>query len=247
MAFLSRLGLLIRVSRPMFWMGPPVLYLLGILHSDVSPETIPATILGIALSFPLSLCKTIILSYFPKDIFYFFFILLLRDEGIFAVNDAYDYESDIQNPRKTRPWADGTSLDRADCQYALSAAKVSTALVLSAALPISLQSPQILGYIILGLIISWTYSSPPIRFKERPIADSLSTGLLCWLAWACGFSTSDQATWASNYGWYVFFIGTGVHSLGAMVDAKPDAAAKHRTIATVYGERFAAFFGLIFW
>lgn len=167
------------------------------------------------------------------------------------MNDVYDYDSDIQNPRKNKLWADGTVLDQDDSHFVILAARVSTVLVLLLTLPASIQSPEVLGYLLLSVIISWIYSSPPLRLKERPVLDSLSKGVACWSLWACGYTSSGHRSLVYpaggnfSYGGFVLFFGTALHSLAAMVDAKADASTKQRTIATVFGERFSALFATV--
>jgi 4-hydroxybenzoate polyprenyltransferase len=169
----------------------------------------------------------------------------------FGVNDVYDYDSDIQNRRKNNKWADGTVLDQVNHRFVLASARLSTILVVLLALPASIRSPQLLGYTVSFLSLAWMYSSPPFRLKERPFLDSLSNGAICWLFWACGYIFSGDTTLAFNTqtasrnGWFVLLYASALHSLAAMVDAPTDASAKYRTIATVFGERFAVLFSLI--
>ncbi|EEQ30477.1 prenyltransferase [Microsporum canis CBS 113480] len=221
MPFSHKLELLVRVSRPTYWIGPPILYFFGMLQAGTYPQTIAEIILAAALSFPLSLV-------------------------IYGVNDIYDHDTDIKNPRKGKAWADGAVLNKAHYQYILSACKVATTGILFLALPASIQSSQILGLISVSLAVAWAYSSPPIRFKERPVMDSMFSGLLYWSIWACGFVISKESTYSGRdiltHGAWVIFNVMGLHSLAAIIDANADAAAKVRTIATVYGEKCTALF-----
>jgi 4-hydroxybenzoate polyprenyltransferase len=167
------------------------------------------------------------------------------------VNDAYDYDSDVQNQRKNNHWVDGTALRQADHSFVLLSAKVSTAFVVLLALPASIRSPQLLGCTVSFLSLVWIYSSPPFRLKERPVLDSLSNGVICWLFWACGYTFSGDMSLvfntepASRNGWFVLLYGSALHSLTAMVDERADASAKYQTNATVLGGRFAALFSMI--
>jgi len=111
-------------------------------------------------------------------------------------------------------------------------------------------SLKLFGCIVAVLALLWAYSSPPFRFKERPVLDSLSNGVICWLFWACGYIFDDKTTpgpslLASKHGWLVFLYGSALHSMAAMVDVDADAFAEYRTIATVYGEKSSALFSLI--
>jgi 4-hydroxybenzoate polyprenyltransferase len=167
------------------------------------------------------------------------------------VNDVYDYDSDARNQRKNNKWTDGTALDPMHHLYVLRAARISTLLVVLLALPASVTSPQLLIHTLSLLCLIWTYSLPPFRLKERPILDSLSNGIICWLFWACGYTFSGDTSLvsktkpASKHGWLVLLYASALHSMAAMVDTQVDSSAKYRTIATVYGERFAAMFSTI--
>lgn len=166
------------------------------------------------------------------------------------MNDVYDYNSDVQNRRKNNLWTDGTVLDQVNHNFVLLAARISTAFVLLLGLPASIRSPQLFGYTVAFLSLVWMYSSPPFRLKERPILDSLSNGLICWLFWACGYVFNGDTSLvfdtmrAARNGWLVFLLASGLHSLAAMLDARADASVKYRTIATVFGEKFAALFSV---
>ena len=166
------------------------------------------------------------------------------------MNDVYDYDSDVQNRRKNNCWADGTALEQVDHSFVLLAARISTASVLLLGGPASCRSPQLFGCTAAFLSLVWMYSSPPLRLKERPILDSLSNGLMCWLFWVCGYVFNGDSSLlfdtpgAARNGWLVFLLASALHSLGAMLDVHADASVHHRTIATVFGEKFAALFSM---
>lgn len=240
---LDRLQLLFRVSRPGGWLGCPSVYFMGVVDSGTYPQTLPVILFAVAVSFPICLGKSMDTCRFS--------CLLIRRTVMFGVNDVYDYDSDMQNPRKTRLWADGTVLNQVDHQFVLLAAKVTTILILLLALPASIQSPLFLGCVVLCLILCWVYSSPPLRLKERPTLDSLSTGVGFFLMWACGYTVSGNrhlaytASGNCSNGRFVFLSTCALHSLFALLDAKADAATKQRTIATVLGERLSAMFSAV--
>ena len=167
------------------------------------------------------------------------------------MKDVYDFDSDTPNPRKNSIWTDGTALDPALHRSVLQAAQASTLLVILLSVPASIESPRLLGYTISLLSLIWAYSSPPFRLKERPILDSISSGVICWLLWASGYNFSENTSlvpeteFFSKHGGFVFLYASAMHSLAAMVDSQIDSAAKHQTIATVCGERFAATFSMV--
>ena len=100
--------------------------------------------------------------------------------------------------------------------------------------------------IILALLfLSWQYSAPPLRSKERPLLDSLSNGAIVDLAYLAGYTAGAGVLdmRAIRLKGHVLGLCTaGVHALGAIVDADADASVGQRTIATAFGPRVATSF-----
>lgn len=244
MSLFKQLPLLVSVSRPLSWIIAPTIWFSGLVHSGKYEMSVDQLLFGIALTLPICLSMLAIATskFLPCTI--------LMRRVTFGVNDVYDFTSDSQNRRKTNQWTDGTALDQHYHRYVLLAAKISTVLVILLTFPAWRCSSQLLSCIIVILAVLWAYSSPPIRLKERPILDSLSNGVICWLFWACGYVFDGEAPFlssvpASKHGWLILLYGSALHSMAAMVDVDADAYAKYRTIATVYGEKFSALFSFI--
>ena len=119
------------------------------------------------------------------------------------------------------------------------------------ALPAVTNSPRVLGCTVAFLGLAWSYSMPPLRLKNRPILDSISNGLMCWLFWASGyvFEGKRALLWSTDpsatNGRLVFFFASGLHSLAAVADVQADASAGDRTIGTGLGERIALLFSFV--
>jgi len=160
---------------------------------------------------------------------------------VFGVNDVYDYESDRRNPRKNANSFEGGVLDPAHHSDVLNAAYLSTIFVIFSAL-VNRRRDNILAATLL-VLLGWQYSSPPLRLKEVPVYDSLSNGVIVFLAWYCGFSFSGLSI--SNVplsGITLSLCTAGIHALGAVVDSESDLTAGQTTIATALGKRGAAIF-----
>ncbi len=98
---------------------------------------------------------------------------------------------------------------------------------------------------LLLIAVSYYYSAPPIRLKERPPLDSISNGILFFLAFSLGYSFGNQI-WDIPLKIYFVAIGVmGIHSFGAVMDYSVDQAAGHRTIAVVFGKRAASMFSCL--
>ena len=176
------------------------------------------------------------------------------------MNDVYDYASDLRNPRKQGQSLEGGILDPAYHNFVLSAARVASAVILLSSFispssyPTSTSTSRNFTqpFITIAILaLSWQYSSPPFRLKERPILDSLSNGTLVWLCWALGYTSSGAALFGPNAGegaskgWLLALCTSGVHALGAAADVDADVAAGQQTIATVFGVRTAAAFSAV--
>lgn len=154
---------------------------------------------------------------------------------LYGINDIYDYDSDRLNPRKSTH--NFSAKDKALIKRA--SLLVSALLVLSSI--VTLDISNIISMLLL-VAVSYYYSAPPIRLKEKPPLDSISNGLLFFLAFSLGYSFGDNL-W--NIPLKIYFVAIcvmGIHSFGAVMDYSVDKAAGQRTIAVVFGKRLAAAF-----
>ncbi len=163
------------------------------------------------------------------------FFLVPYNLAMYGINDVFDYESDLRNPRKGG--VEGAVLDRRMHRPTIIAALVTTV-------------PFVIYLAIVGSPLSWlvlaislfavaAYSAPGLRFKERPFLDS--------------FTSSTHFVSPAVYGlvlagavftpqlWLVlaaFFLwGIGSHAFGAVQDVIADREANISSIATVIGAR----------
>ncbi len=143
MPIMDKLRKAISISRPIFWLGPPALYRLGLLLAGIDRGPIEI-IEMLLLSFPLS------------------FI-------IYGLNDLHDIEVDKKNPRKGGIW--GAKLSPEDAPWVKQLIVVFSALIILAA--ISTLNPLHIFLSLFAIGIPYIYSVPPIRLKSRPILDSL--------------------------------------------------------------------------
>lgn len=164
------------------------------------------------------------------------YFLVPYNLAMYGINDVFDYESDLRNPRKGG--VEGAVLDRGMHRITLWAVLITNIPFLVAL--ILLGSP--LSWLILAISVAavLAYSAPGLRFKERPFVDSLTSsthfvspavygivlaggslaepGLLCLLA--------------------AFFLwGMASHAFGAVQDVLADRAGGLASVATVIGAR----------
>lgn len=160
---------------------------------------------------------------------------------MYGINDVFDYESDIRNPRKG-------GLEGAVEQKAFHAVIIRAAII--ANLPFLLYlflTGTAAANIVLLLLIFFVlaYSMAGLRFKEIPVLDSITSsihfvGPMVYALAITGLS-SDYLPYVIAF----FLWGAASHAFGAIQDIIPDRAAHLSSIATVFGARRTARITLI--
>lgn len=161
------------------------------------------------------------------------FFLIPYNLAMYGINDVFDYESDLRNPRKGG--AEGALLDRSAHRRTLIAAAVTTI-------------PFVVYLVIVGSPLSWlvlafslfavlAYSVKGLRFKEVPFLDS-ATSSVHFVSPALYGLVLAGATFTPQL-WLVllaFFLwGVGSHAFGAVQDVVPDREGGISSIATAIG------------
>ncbi|MBW9205835.1 prenyltransferase [Mumia sp. zg.B53] len=152
---------------------------------------------------------------------------------MYGVNDVFDYESDVRNPRKGG--VEGVVLDRAVHRTTIVAAAVTNLPFLVALVVLgSPASSAVLAVVVFAVV---AYSVPVLRFKERPFLDSLTSsthfaGPACFGVAVAGasFSTTVVAALLAFFLW-----GIGSHAFGAVQDIVADRAGGIASTATWLG------------
>ena len=171
------------------------------------------------------------------------FFLIPYNLAMYGINDVFDYESDLRNPRKGG--AHGAVLDRRMHPITLWAAGLSCA-------------PFVVYLAIIGSPLSWViltlslffvvfYSAPPLRLKERPFADSITSSIPFFSPAVYGLVLAG-ATWTWQLGLIIVAFGLwGVasHAFGAVQDVVADREAGISSIATARGARWTVWFALV--
>lgn len=163
------------------------------------------------------------------------FFLVPYNLAMYGVNDVFDYESDLANPRKGG--AEGAklppSLHRATlwASAVLGGAFVVALVVLGAGRPVS--------WVVLAvsLFAVLAYSVPGLRFKEIPVVDSItsSTHFVSPALYAAALAGTTLTpplvlTLIAFFCW-----GMASHAFGAVQDIGPDRDAGIGSIATALG------------
>jgi 4-hydroxybenzoate polyprenyltransferase len=164
------------------------------------------------------------------------FFLVPYNLAMYGINDVFDYESDLLNPRKGG--AEGALIQRTRHRGILVACAVATVPFLA----------------VLGVAGSWranlvllvsmfallAYSAPGLRFKERPFLDSLtsSTHFVSPAVYGLVLGGADFNAQLIALLLAFFLWGMSSHAFGAVQDIVPDRAASLGSIGTVMGAKW---------
>ena len=170
------------------------------------------------------------------------FFLIPYNLAMYGINDVFDYESDLRNPRKGG--AHGAVLDRRLHRVTLWAAGITCL-------------PFVTYLVIVGTPASWAvlaaslffvvfYSAPPLRLKEVPFADSLTSSIHFFSPAVYGLVLAGAAwSWQLVAVVVAFALwGVASHAFGAVQDVAADREAGISSIATARGARWTVWFAL---
>lgn len=170
------------------------------------------------------------------------FFLVPYNLAMYGINDVFDYESDLRNPRKGG--AHGAVLDRRLHRVTLTTAAV-LCLPFVAFLVVA-GSPASWAVLAASLFFVVFYSAPPLRLKERPFLDSL-TSSIHFFSPAVYALVLAGATWTWQLAAVIAAFalwGVASHAFGAVQDVVADREAGIASIATVRGARWTVRFAL---
>ena len=159
---------------------------------------------------------------------------------MYGINDVFDYESDLLNPRKG-------GIEGAVTERSLHKTIVWSSVLLSVPFLAYLivytnwQATLWLGFVVFMVI---AYSAPKLRFKERPFLDSVtsSTHFVGPLVYALIIVGWQPAFWP--YVLAFFLWGMASHAFGAVQDIIADRQGKIASIGTVLGAAWTVRFAL---
>lgn len=162
-----------------------------------------------------------------------FYFLIPYNLLIYVINDVFDYESDINNPRKNS--IEGGLLPPETHRFMLLATLLCNAPFIIYLC--SLRNIAVSVFLLLIIVGAIAYSVPPFRLKELPVIDSINSSFhfISPLVFALLLSG-----WKTVYWPYVlaFFLwGCASHAFGAIQDIIADRKAHIRSIATTLGAR----------
>ena len=168
------------------------------------------------------------------------FFLIPYNLLMYGINDVFDYESDLANPRKGG--IEGAVADRTR------AAQVHRAILLWSLLSVvpfsvwmmTLSDAAAAATLALVIGTAVAYSAPVLRFKERAFVDSATSATHFMGPLLYGL-VAAHADLGSAWVWPIlaaFFLwGMASHALGAVQDIQADRSGGIGSVATVIGAR----------
>jgi len=209
---------IVKISRPRFWLYTAGPYLLGYAASSRSSEDL--------LSFLFLVC----LLYF----------LIPSNFYLYGINDLFDRDTDIHNPKKGSKEVLSTDLGVGPLLVV-----VVASLIISLVMIIILQG---VARLLMGLYIalSTLYSTPPARLKTRPLLDSYSNSLYA-LPMIIGYAQNAGVLPRIDILIASIAWTASMHAFSAIPDIEYDRRAGLKTIAVWLGLRGTLIFCAINW
>jgi 4-hydroxybenzoate polyprenyltransferase len=161
------------------------------------------------------------------------YFLIPYNLAMYGINDVFDYESDLRNPRKGG--VEGAVLARAMHRPVLVAVLVTNVPFL--AYLVAVGSAASVGVLAVSVFAVIAYSITGLRFKERPVLDSITSSThftspaVYGIVLAGGAFT--PALWAILAAFFLW--GLASHAFGAVQDIVADREGGISSIATVLG------------
>ena len=207
-----------RTSRPRFWVYALGTYILGVAAAMHSHQyqiwwTIPVIVFFVFFTYPANLFT-------------------------YGVNDIFDYETDLLNPKKVEY----------ESLILPSERKTLWAYIAIVCIPFLLYAllqlqPLTVLSVVCFFILAASYSTPPIRAKARPFWDSIISGLhyvspgLVGYVLGAGIA-GEQISYPICIACITsgFLWSAAMHAFSAVPDIEADKEAKVQTIATKIGK-----------
>ncbi|MEQ1735787.1 MAG: prenyltransferase [Rhodoglobus sp.] len=171
------------------------------------------------------------------------FFLIPYNLAMYGINDVFDYESDLRNPRKGG--VEGALLDTRMHRPTLIASVVTTVPFVAYLVVVgSLLSGLVLAVSLFAVV---AYSVKGLRFKERPFLDSATSSTHFVSPAVYGLVLAGAVftpqLWAVLGAFFLWGIAS--HAFGAVQDVIADREADISSIATVIGARATVRFAIV--
>jgi 4-hydroxybenzoate polyprenyltransferase len=160
---------------------------------------------------------------------------------IYGVNDIFDQDTDQDNDRKG---GYGGAKIRSHEVRPIAWAVVLTNIPFLVYFAVTLPWPATLWMVAYAFSF-WQYSSPPLRFKGRPIWDSLSNADYAFPLVFVAYALGSEPIWAAAIGLMAWSMAKHVYD--AIQDIDEDGEAQIRTTAVAFGLKGALVWSAAWW
>ena len=164
------------------------------------------------------------------------FFLIPYNLLMYGINDVFDYESDLRNPRKGG--IEGALLDKSLHRLTIWSSVLSCVPFVIYLLAVGNAASG--AMLLFAVFTVLAYSVKGLRFKEKPFLDSITSAShfvnpMMFAALLAGHSLLEPVLWQSMVAFA--FWGMASHAFGAVQDVKADREGGIASIATVIGAR----------
>lgn len=171
------------------------------------------------------------------------FFLIPYNLLMYGINDVFDYESDLRNPRKGS--IEGAILDKKWHRVTLLWSFILPIPFIVYLLAVGTFSSAL--WLLLFIFTVIAYSAPKLRFKEVPLLDSITSashfvGPMIFGATIAGADLRDGSVFKIAAAFTLW--GMASHAFGAVQDIKADREGGLASIATAFGARDTVRFAL---
>jgi 4-hydroxybenzoate polyprenyltransferase len=214
----DRLVYLFKLSRPRFWFYLAGPVLVGLVYAADTP-------------------KELLLS--PLNFALFFYFLLPANVFLYGVNDYFDADIDEKNPKK----------EEKEVRYTDDSVVAAVVVASGAAGLGFVPFLPATALVWLGFFFALAvgYSAPPVRFKTKPVLDSVSNGLYIVPGVIAFLSLASPGALPPLAVVGAWLWAMGMHTFSAVPDIEPDRAADIETTATVLGETRTLWYCALVW
>ena len=171
----------------------------------------------------------------------FMFFLIPYNLLMYGLNDVFDYESDLKNPRKGG--IEGALLEPR-WHRPMVFWSIATCVPFLAYFAFAWNGSALLWLAVFVYTVI-AYSAKGLRFKEIPVLDSITSSSHFVGPMIVGLSVATGELWTPDAGLLIFAFacwGMASHAFGAIQDIKADREGAISSIATVFGARRTAWF-----
>jgi 4-hydroxybenzoate polyprenyltransferase len=160
---------------------------------------------------------------------------------IYGTNDIFDQETDARNTRKGG--LEGALILASETRMIVASIVLTNAPLLiffAVAAPLA-----VLPWIAVYIVVFVFYSAPPVRFKARPVLDSLSNAAYALPLVFVPLALGDEPVWAAALGLMAWSVAK--HAFDAVQDIDEDRAVGITTTAVRWGARGTLVWSAVWW